>query len=190
MPPAAEGRLRRAALAPGLLALLVALAVAADGLLSGAQPATVTTAAVTPLPVSLTAVPLTGTTVTSGTVASTSGFVPGLVAASTLTVARQAPSDWTVVLAVTSATGLTGGETLVVAVAGASVQSLSLAPSTVYPQATAGLTLDGTGLLVTAATLNLVAGCHSCQATLELRITPAGSPRPSFVYPYTFATAA
>jgi hypothetical protein len=150
----------------------------------------VTPAAVSTLPMPLAAVPLTGTTVTAGTVASTSGLVPGLVGAATLTVARQAPADWSVVLAVTSATGITGGETLVVALVGASTQSLSLAQGTAYPQATAGLTLDGAGLLVTAATLSLVSGCHSCRANVELRITAAGSPLPSFVYPYTLMTAA
>lgn len=174
-----------------LVGSVLVLAVVVNAVVTGGLPWTTTPTVVSPLPVTLTAVPLTGTTVTASTVATTTGFVPGLVGASTLTVARQSPNDWNLKLAVTSATGITGGETLVLAIVSGTTQTISLSSSTTFPQVTSAVTLNAAAFAVTAATLNLVSGCHACSATVELRITPAGGASlPSFVYPYTITTAA
>lgn len=173
-----------------LVGSVLLIAVVVNGVVSGSLPATVTPTVVSPLPVTLTAVPLTGTTVTASTVASTTGFVPVLVAASTLNMARAGSNNWDVKLAVTAAAGITGSETLVVAIVGASTQTITLSSGTAFPQVTSAVTLDGGGIVVTLATANIIAGCHSCSATVELRITPAGGVLPSFVYPYSVTTAA
>lgn len=172
------------------LASLLAVALVADAALVATIPATATPTTVSPLPVTLAAVPLTGTTVTAGTAAATTGLLPGLVALSTVTVTREAPDDWKVVLAVTSVAGITGSESLVLGLVGSSTQTLSLTSGVVLPLATSGLTLDASGLLLTAATTSLVFGCHTCSVTAELRITPPASSLPLFVYPYTITTAA
>ena len=191
MPDGAPPRRARVRM-PGWAMLASALLTAAvvNAVVTGQLPGVVTPNTVASLPVTLAAVPLTGTTVTAGTVASTTGFVPALLAVSTLTMSRSGTNDWDVKLAVTSASGITGGETLVVALVGASTQSISLNAASSYPQVTSALTLSGSGLSVTLATLSAISGCHSCSATVEVRITPSGGPLPSFVYPYTVATAA
>ena len=170
-------------------ALLTALVV--NAAVTANLPGTVTPSAkAAPLPVTLTAVGGTSS-VSAGTVASTTGLVPVLVAATTISIARDGAQDWDVQLAVTAVSGITGGETLVlVLVDGLSTQTISLNSGSAVPQVTSVLTLDGGGLLVTAATLSLVSGCHSCSVTAELRITPSGATLPSFVYPYTILTAA
>ncbi len=173
-----------------MLASTLLTAAVVNAVVSGQLPGVVTPNTVASLPVTLSAVALTGTTVTAGTVAATAGFTPVLVAASTVTMSRAGTNNWDVKLAVTSASGITGGETLVVALVGTSTQTLSLNAATTYPQVTSALTLSGSGLAVTLATLSAISGCHSCSATVEIRITPNGGTLPSFVYPYTITTAA
>lgn len=169
-------------------ALLTAMVV--NAVVIGQQAATVTPTAVSPLPVTLTAG--TATTVTASTVAVTSGLTPPLSplpAATTLTLARQAPNDWSVTLVVTSASGITTvitSEQLQIVFGG---QTLSLDPGDTYPQSMPAVTLGAAGRTVTLGTTAL-AGCHTCSVTAELRITPTTSSLPLFVYPYTITTAA
>lgn len=170
-----------------LVGSVLVLAVVVNALVVAQQPATVTPTPVLALPVTLTAVPLTGTTVTAGTVATTTGITPLLTATTTVNVARLAPHNWDVVLAVTSTSGITGGETLLVAV-GAQILSLDVADT--YPLTTSAVTLGATGLTVTVATTSLVFGCHTCAVNGELRISPPGASQPMFIYPYTITTAA
>lgn len=171
-----------------MLASALLTAVVVNAVAVGQLPGVVTPNTVASLPVTLSAVPLTGTTVTAGTVASTTGLVPVAVAAATLTLARSGSNNWDVKLAVTSASGISGSESLVLALVGSSTQTLSLTSGTSYPQVTSPLTLNGAGLTVTVAGA-AVFGCHSCTASAEIRITPSGGTLPSFVYPYTITTA-
>lgn len=167
----------------------VATAMVVNALVLGQQPATLTPTVVAPLPVSLTG--LASTSVTAGTVATTSGIVPPLIIpTSVLTMARQAPNDWNVVLAVTSASGigtfLAISENLVVSLG---AQSLSLTSGTSYPVTTSAVTLGASGLTLTLLSSSAV-GCHSCAVSAELRITPTSGSLPSFVYPWSITTAA
>ncbi len=170
-----------------LIGSVLVLAIVVNALVVAQQPATVTPMTVLALPVTLTAAPLTGTTVTAGTGATTTGITPLVLATTTVNVARLAPNDWDVVLAVTSASGITGSETFVLAVG---AQSLSLDAADTYPLVTSAVTLGATGLTVTVATTSLLFGCHTCSVNGELRISPPGATRPMFIYPYTITTAA
>lgn len=170
---------------------VLAIAIVVNAAVVATQQATMTPRTVSPLPVTLSAVPLSGTTVTGGTSASSSGIIPIAAAANALTIARQAPNDWDVKLAVTAATGIGGSgltlEGFTLAITGG--PSLVLTPSTVYPQVSTAATLNAGGLTTTTAS-TAVNGCHSCTITAELRITPSSGSLPSFVYPWTITTAA
>ena len=173
---------------PGVafVAAVLVIAVVVNAAVIAVQPATVTPTTITPLPVTMAGG--TSTTVTSGTSASTSGISSLVVIpTTTLTLARQAPNDWNVVLAVTSASGISGLEGMVLAIVGGG--TLTLDPSDTYPQATAASALDADGLTITYATV-AVFGCHTCTVTAEIRITPASGTLPTFVYPWTITTAA
>lgn len=172
---------------PALALALLLLAVTGHTAVVTQQAAVLSPATRTP-PVTLSALPLTGTTVTGQTVATTNGLVPLLGATSTLNVARGGPQAWEVRVAVTSASGITGSETLAVAIVGGSTQSVSLGSGTPYPQSSGAVALGAGGITVTVATLNVLAGCHSCTVHAELRVAPQGSLQPAFVYPYTVTT--
>lgn len=175
---------------PGWAMVVSALATAmvVNAVVVGQQPAVVTPTVVSPLPVSLTG--LASTSVTAGTVATTSGIAPPLIVpTSVLSMARQAPNNWNVVLAVTGSTGITTflavPENLIVSLGG---QSLTLTQGT-PTGTTPAVTLAGSGLTLTILSSSAV-GCHSCVVTAELRITPASGTLPSFVYPWSIVTAA
>lgn len=168
-------------------ALLTAMVV--NAFVVGQQPAVVTPTVVSPLPVTLSG--LASTSVSAGTVATTTGIVPPLIVpVSVLSMARQSPNDWNVVLAVTGATGigtfLAVPENLIIAIG---AQSVTLTSGTTYPQTTPAVTLNGSGQTLTLLTTSAV-GCHSCVVSAELRITPTSGPLPSFVYPWSITTAA
>lgn len=163
---------------------VLVLAIVVNAAVNANLPGTVSPTVRTPLPVTLSAG--TSTTVTGGTSASTSSISSlVIIPTTTLTMARQAPNDWNVVLAVTSASGITGAEGMVLAIVGGG--TLTLDPGDSYPQTTAASVLNAGGLTITYATV-AVFGCHTCSVTAELRITPTSGSLPSFVYPWTITT--
>jgi hypothetical protein len=185
--PVHDGTVPRRARMPGwaMLASALLTATVVNAIVIGGLPGTVTPAVVSPLPVALSAG--TGTTVTTGTVASTTTLVPGLGAVSAVSLSRSGSQDWDVRLAVTSVSGFGVGETLVLALGAQAISLSSLTTSP--PYVTSAVTLAGTPVTITVATLSAITGCHGCSVTAEIRLDPAGAATlPSITYPYTILT--
>lgn len=173
---------------PGVafVASVLVLAIVVNAAVIATQQATVTPTTRTPLPVTLTAG--TSTTVTAGTIASTSGISSLIVIpTTTLTITPQTANNWKVVLAVTSFSGITLTEQMILTLSGGG-GTLTLDPGDPQTQTTSAVTMSG-AVTITYATV-AISGCHNCVATAELRITPASGSLPSFVYPWTITTSA
>ena len=55
--------------------------------------------------------------------------------------------------------------------------------------APSAVTLAGTAVPITVATLSGITGCHGCSVTAEIRLDPNGAATlPSFTYPYAILT--
>lgn len=181
----------RAALA---LAGLLALGLAAQVALLVQQ--TVSTQPAAAVPVTLAAISGVNTTLgaslTTANVGSATPLVLPLLGspADTLRIVRG-NANWTVQLQVTGTSGLTGGDSVTLTLAGATTQSIAVTSGTSLPATSAAVTLasNGSNITVRAASgVPIVGGCGglgTCTLTMQILLQPVAGTSPAVAYPFT-----